>query len=154
MPVPTYRLLWLRVPEFPGLQTFLGWGDFSAKTRKDQEKARQVGHLAIDTVPEVLRGWMISQPCHLVVKLTHFQQCQSFFSQGSSGLKANIMLTQIIWKWMKLPKQSGLKLTAPLGIYLNYSPMLRNNSVCQSTVSPILTIHATSFPSSLSEEGN
>ena len=69
MPVPTCRLLWLRVPEFPGLQTFLGWGDFSAKTRKDQEKARQVGHLVIDTVPEVLRGWMISQPCHLVVKL-------------------------------------------------------------------------------------
>lgn len=62
MPVPTCRLLWLRVPEFPGLQTFLGWGGFSAKTRKDQDTARQVGHLFTDTVPEVLRGWMISHP--------------------------------------------------------------------------------------------
>ena len=38
---------------------------------------------------------------------------------------------------MKLPKQSGLKLTEPLGIYLNYSPMPRNNSLCVSLQFPL-----------------
>lgn len=53
---------------------------------------------------------------------------------------------------MVLPKQSGLKLTKPLGVYLNYSLMLRNNSFCLILLGPLfLAIHAMLFPSSLSE---
>ena len=62
------------------------------------------------------------------------------------------MLTQIIWKQMGLPKQSGLKPMECLGVYSNYSLVLRNNSFCLGLQGPlILAIHAMLFPSSLSE---
>lgn len=62
-----------------------------------------------------------------------------------------LVLTQIIWRQMGLPKQSGLKPMEPLGIYLNYSPARRNKSFCLGLQGPlILAIHAICFPSSSS----
>lgn len=52
---------------------------------------------------------------------------------------------------MGLPKQSELKAMEPLGICLNYSPVLRNNLFCLGLQGPLfLAIHAILFPSSLS----
>lgn len=61
------------------------------------------------------------------------------------------MLTQIIWKQMGLPQQSGFKPMEPLGVYLDYSPELRDKSFCLGLQGPlILAIHAICFPSPLS----
>lgn len=55
---------------------------------------------------------------------------------------------------MGLPKQSGLKTVELLGVELNYSLILKNNSFCLGVQGLlILAIHAMFFPSSLSGGG-
>lgn len=98
MPVPACRWVWPTVWVCSGLQGFLGWGSFSAKTRKGQGNLGPVDHMTWDIErlsdflvtslgDRVLSGFLprhlmythLSKSWHCEVQWAHLQK--SFWSQ-------------------------------------------------------------------------
>lgn len=83
-----------------------------------------------------------------MAKLTPVKQCQNVFSEERSGLRANTGAYTNNLKMNGGTKTIWIKVMEPLGVDVNYFPVLRHNSFCLGRQGPlILTITAMLFSS-------